>query len=113
MKALAIPMLGAVLVASPAFAADLGGYDERSYADEGPSRVVERGRIVERRYYEPAPVVRQRVVREEIVVPRREVLVEDDYPVDSYWGPRRYYSGFYGPRWYGHRRWGHGHGGRW
>lgn len=114
MKAVLIPALGAVLLASPAFAADLGGYEEREYVERAapPATVVERERTVERRYYEPAPVVRKRAdvvvvpeARVDVVVPRREVLVYDDVGPDVYWRPRQQSHGAYGHRWGRHNRW--------
>ena len=86
-----------------ASAADFGGYDEQETVIEERAPVVERERIVERRYYEPAD----------------EYYYEDDAPVVTYYSrpyrrPYPYYAGYpyrFGA-YYGHGHWGH-RGGRW
>ena len=79
---LAIPLLS---LATPAAAADLGPYypDRQTYIERPePPRIVERERIIERRYYEPAPVYREPVY----VEPR------------AYYAPRVYRDAYYYPR---------------
>ena len=89
-----------------ASAADFGGYDEQETVIEDRAPVVERERIVERRYYEPA-----------------DEYYEDDAPVVTYYRrpyrrPYPYSAAYpyrFGP-YYQHRYWGHrgwGHRGRW
>ena len=87
---------------SPVGAADLYGYD-------APPPVVERERIIERRYY-PAPVYSAPVYSAPIYAPPRVYYDEPayydrpyrrvyggGYPVGYY--PHRFYGGrFYGPR---------------
>jgi hypothetical protein len=99
MKALAfaVTALPLVVLAPPdAGAADLGGYVERETYVERPARIIERERIVERRYYPP------------------EYYEEE--PVVTYYRPRYYRYHAYGPYWdrprfnrWHHRHW-HRHG---
>ena len=88
---LAIPLLS--LPTAP-IAADLDGpgYSERDVVIEHPAppRVVERERIIERHYYEPAPVYRE----ERVYVEPRVV-----------YGPRYYDEAYYGPDTYAYAGW--------
>jgi len=78
---------------SVASAADFGGYEERDTIIERAPPVVQRERIIERRYYEPD-------------------YYYDDVPVDAYYVPRfrrpyPYFAGYpyrYGP-YHHHRYW--------
>lgn len=78
MKPLALVPLSLILLANPASAADLDGpaFRERDVVIErpAPSRVVERERIIEHHYYEPAPLYTERRVyvepREYVYRPR-------------------------------------------
>ena len=65
MRKLAVLAFPLLAMASPAFSADYDGpiYRERNVVIESPP-VIERERIVERRYYEPVPVYSERVVVE-------------------------------------------------
>ena len=100
---LAVPLLG---FATPAVAADLGPYPEREsyYERPTPPTVVERERIIERRYYEPAPVYERRVYVEPPVYYAPPVYA-DTYYARPYayaytgWLPRHFF-----PRPYWHHR---------
>lgn len=112
----ALPLIGLGLT-TPALAADLGpgyerpGYEEGAVVEWPARRVVERERIIERRYVEP---------REEIIVEPRRVYVEPRV----YYEPapyavidRPYAHGGYGAYWrrgghWRHAGWRH-HGHRW
>lgn len=96
MKHLVLFAIPAFALASPALSADLYYRDSSGVVIEQP--VVERERIIERRYYAPAPVVRERVV---IETPRVYYAPRDYYAAD--YGYRPAYYG-YGPRW-GQSRW--------
>lgn len=86
---LAVPTLA---LATPALSADLYYRDSSGVVIEQP--VVERERIIERRYYAPAPVVRERVVV--------------DPPRVYYAPPRRgYYTAGYGTYGYGPAHYGY------
>jgi hypothetical protein len=88
--------------ATPALAADLGPYPERdSYYERSAPSVVERERIIEHHYYEPAPVYERRVyVEPPIYAPR---AYADDYYASPYayagWQPRHFF-----PRPFWHHR---------
>lgn len=81
-----------------ASAADFGGYDEQETVIESEAPIVERERIVERRYYEPVD----------------DYYYEDDAPVMTYYrrSHRRPYPSYaaypdrFGP-YYAHRSWRH------
>lgn len=100
MKHLALLAFPALALASPALSADLYYRDSGVY--DAPPPVVERERIVERRYYAPPPPV----VRERIIVEAPPV----------YYAPRAYYPeryvtygysrpAYWGPRWHRPHRW--------
>jgi hypothetical protein len=78
-------------------AADLGGYEERETYVERPARIIERERIVERRYYEPRYYDDEPEVFQ---APRPRVYgyYAAGYP---YYGPRFYYR----QHWRGYRHW--------
>ena len=78
---------------STASAGDLGGYEERETYIERPARVIERERIIERRYYEPRYYAYDEP--EVYYVPRPRVYrhYAADYPY------------YYRPRFYRHHYW--------
>ena len=91
MRRLPLLLLPFLSLASPAKAADLGYYD---YPDSG-ARVIERERVIERRYVEPAPVYERRVYLEPRVEYHR--VYDDGYylrPFDR-WSSRRFYRRHY------------------
>jgi hypothetical protein len=93
----------AIIGATPfaAQAADLDGY-EGGYVDRGP--------VVERRYYEDAPVVTYYAPR--VYRPYPYYSGYYGYPAYGYWGGRRYWGARYAgrPYWRHHGYWG-GHRG--
>ncbi len=95
-----LAVTAASFTTSIATAADLGGgYVEHDTVVRERAPVVERERIIERRYYEPA-------YDDDVYVEapyRRRVVI--GYP---YWGPRFHH--WHRPYW--HSRWGYGYG-RW
>jgi hypothetical protein len=114
MNRLALFSLPLLSLCTPAFGADLGPYySERDTLIERPAppRVVERERIIERHYYEPAPVYTERRVYVETpgyaYAPR--VYAPDIYydRPDSYayagWRPHFFFPR--APFWHRHRRW--------
>jgi hypothetical protein len=97
----AVAAFGVMVVAShTASAADLGGYDERETYIERPARIIERERIVERRYYEPRYYDDEEAVVYYAPRPRAYQYYAADYPY--YYGPRYYHRHHY---WRGHGRW--------
>jgi hypothetical protein len=96
---LAVPLFA---VTTPATAADLGPYPERdSYYERPAPQVVERERIIERHYYEPAPVYERRVYAEPPVYDAPRVYADGYYGrpyAYTGWRPRHFY-----PRPYWHR----------
>ena len=92
--------------ATPAFAGDLGPYPERdSYYERPAPPVVERERIIERHYYEPAPVYERRVYVEPPVYYAPRLYAGDYYPrpyAYAYTGgrPRHFFPRF----WHHHHR---------
>jgi hypothetical protein len=105
MQKIILAALGVAALTSPGAAADFDGppccRERETFLEQPARRVVERERIVERHYYEPAPVVREKVyVEHRYVAPR--VFVDVD--VDSWregWRPRRHWRA--GPGWHHHR----------
>jgi hypothetical protein len=111
MKRLALLSLPLLCLSTPAISADLGPYPDRySYTPPPPPPpIVERERIIERHYYEPAPVYTERVY----VEPRAYYYAPRVYAPDEYYGrPYAYsYAGwrphYFFPRrvfWRGHHR---------
>ena len=103
---LAVPLFA---FATPAHAADLGPYPEReSYYERPAPPVVERERIIERHYYESAPVYERRVYVEPPVYYAPRVYADDYYGrPNTYayagWRPRHFFPK---PYWhYRHRGW--------
>ena len=90
MQRLALSSLALLALGTPAFAADLDGpvYGERDTYIERPPVVVEK-RIIEHRYYEPAPVYSAPRVYYE---PR--VYTTDAYYDRPYYGYRYAYNGW-------------------
>lgn len=113
MKRLALVSLPLLSLCTPAIGADLGPYySERDTVIERPAppRVVERERIIERRYYEPAPVYTER----RVYVEPGYAYAPRIYAPDVYYDrPYSYaYAGwrphFFFPRghfWHRHHRW--------
>jgi hypothetical protein len=114
MKSLALFCLPLLSLCTPAFGADLDPYySERDTVIERPAppRVVERERIIERHYYEPAPVYRERRVYVETpgyaYAPR--VYAPDIYYDRPYnyayagWRPHFFFPR--APFWHRHHRW--------
>lgn len=103
MKHLVLLAIPAVVVATPALSADLYYRNSSGVVIEQPAaQVVERERIIERRYDEPALVVRERVVVE---APRYDYA-----PPRRAYDPQRYvafgpYPSYSGPRWHRGYRW--------
>jgi hypothetical protein len=100
MKHLLCAVAGIVsFAAQPAWAADFGGYEERETYVERPARIIERERIIERRYYEPSYVYDDEP--EVYYVPRPRVYRYDAAGF-TYYPPRFYHRHHY---WRGHGRW--------
>jgi hypothetical protein len=104
MKHLLCAVVAIGTLSQPAWAADLGGYEERETYVERPARVIERERIIERRYYEPRYAYDEepQVYPEVYYVPRPRVYryYAANYPY--YYRPRFYHRDYY---WRGHRGW--------
>jgi hypothetical protein len=83
-----------------ASAADLGGYEERETYVEHPKRIIERARIVERRYYEPRYYYDDEPKVYYAPRPRMYQYYAAGYPY--YFRPRFYHRHHY---WRGHGRW--------
>ena len=114
MKRLALVSLPFFCFCTPAIGADLGPYySERDAVIERPAppRVVERERIIERHYYEPAPVYTERRVYVETpgyaYAPRvyaPEIYYDRPYTYAyAGWRPRYFFPR--GPIWHRHHRW--------
>ena len=96
--------LGAICAPFNAYAADLGGYEERETYVERPARIIERERIVEHRYYEPRYYEPRHYDEPEVYyAPRPRVYryYAGGYPY--YYEPRFYHRRHH--QWRGHDRW--------
>ena len=105
MKKIVLAAIGIAALTTPGIAADLDGprccRERETFLEEPAPRVVERERIVERHYYEPVPVVREKVyVEPRYVAPRVFVDVDVGGWHDG-WRPRRHWRA--GPVWHGRR----------
>lgn len=105
MQKFILAAVGFAALSTPGIAADFDGprccRERETFLEEPAPRVVERERIVERHYYEPVPVVREKVyVEPRHVAPRVYVDVDVGGWHDG-WRPRRHWRA--GPVWHGRR----------